>query len=409
MFKIDNLKIAFVWIVFFSAYPFVFSALLSVDYTLLLLCGLLLLFLILFRESKYFIDLPLFVVLSFQILFWSLQLLFRLDLSYLSNVFQCLIVMLIAMVYYSLSNRINLLKSYISIIEYMCIGGGIAFLLTLIFNMPPLFQYINHDGRLGRCFVVSCTNIYYSFAGFSLIRFSGYFDEPGALCFYVMYALIINLLISKKGSTEYILLLFPLLTFSLAHMITSVLYLILFKIKRLKSALFIGFIFSTLYFSILSTKGTQYEQIYNLSIGRLEVSANGEIKGDTRSDLYKISENYFINNFYFGKGKTFFVDNNIYVGSNFWGIGALYGIFGYLFYFAILMLIIYEVFITNKKLIPDVFLLKIIVLICVNYLQRPDVGNVFQASSLMFVYLSVLIYKKNNKYEIKEHSAYKYN
>ena len=152
--------------------------------------------------------------------------------------------------------------------------GSIGFILVLCNLLHPLFIFTESDGRPGAFYGLFATNTFQS-----VCRNAGYYDEPGALACWGMYALLFNKLFIKNRRTELILLIGLITTLSLAYFIQVILYLFLFYKDRWKQILIIG----ALMFAIVKGLSSFNENYYSVTIERLEYDEEtGSVKGDNR-------------------------------------------------------------------------------------------------------------------------------
>ena len=107
---------------------------------------------------------------------------------------------------------LTFVKMYDTVILLMCIGGCLTFFGVFLFNMQPIRLYENLDTRTGYFFGLSCTNMLIG----NIIRYSGFFDEPGAIAAWGMVALLYNRLVYKNIKFENILIIALVFTFSLS-------------------------------------------------------------------------------------------------------------------------------------------------------------------------------------------------
>jgi len=86
------------------------------------------------------------------------------------------------------------------------------------------------------------------------IRPSGYYDEPGSFAYVVMLLLLLNRKFFKNIKWEYALLVLPLVTTSLAHIVTATLFLIIYytNIKSIRYIIIIISISAVLLFAFNS-------------------------------------------------------------------------------------------------------------------------------------------------------------
>ena len=133
---------------------------------------------------------------------------------------------------------------YNRIITIISVFGAFSFLIVLLTHISPLFEYTNMDGRPGFFYYLTFTNTKYG----SIIRYSGIFDEPGAMASWGIFSLLTNKLWVKDRKIEPFLIVSLLFTFSMAYYIQLVLYLLFFyfyklTIKRILSVFFLVIFF----------------------------------------------------------------------------------------------------------------------------------------------------------------------
>lgn len=391
--KKDKILIFLIWSVLISAHPFVFNSILGVNYMILLMPTVLTLLLYSLLINNFKCNRTLNILISIQCLFWAIQLGLRSDFSYISNFIQIFILTLLLCSISSLSKKEVILQSYIKLMYWMVIAGSFTSILLILLNIEPIITYQNHDNRNGYSWILTCTNAYYKFGNTKIIRYSGFFDEPGTLCFFVLYALLINKLIFRNKKVENVLLFLPLLTFSIAHLLLTSIYIFFFKLKKIKHFVITALIGIAMVSIISSTQGTPYYRVYQMTLGRLEVTDNG-LSGNNRAHLQELATKHFQEALLFGKGKSYYEDNNIFVGDNIAFIGAYYGIIGYPFIFLLFLYAIYLSLFTNGKFSFSPLIFKLNILLLMTYMQRPSVTNVMQSFSLLLYVIAILEYKK---------------
>ena len=84
--------------------------------------------------------------------------------------------------------RLGFVKTYNLWLAFQVVAGSIGFILVLVGILQPIFEFRELDMRPGYFFGLFTTNTY--LGGF--VRNAGFYDEPGTLAFWGMYALIIN-------------------------------------------------------------------------------------------------------------------------------------------------------------------------------------------------------------------------
>ena len=390
----DTMASVGVWMICMAGYPFDFTYAIGYPFMLPIMVGLALLSILLIKKSadgKICVRGSFFSLYLTLILFWAIQMAIRGDISYVSNIFQ---VVCIAIIYFSIINFIGIetiSRQFVYFMVANCLGGTIVMLLLLIHDFPPLFQFTQHDGRTGSFYYLTFTNTYFEAAGFTVIRYSGMFDEPGTLSYGCMFALMINKLLMKNKKIEMLLLILPVFTFSLAHFVTALIYILLFYWRKTKLMIAMAIFMLSAFVLLESTKDTEYNRIYLLTLDRLKEDDSGGIKGNNRADLSELAVDYFKENPIIGKGKKYFEDRNMEgrIGGIFF-YGALYGIVGYFFIYILLYYDILFLLVNHRKMNAWIDGLKCCIIIIANLFQRPSMTGIFPLFVLTIFSLSVL-------------------
>jgi hypothetical protein len=279
----------------------------------------------------------------------------------------------------------------------MAILGCIVFFLVLIFNIQPLSIAIDiADGRpiFNYFLTFSKSDVYYT----GIIRYAGFFDEPGAIAYWGVYALIINRLFIGKRRLETILAVSLLFTFSIGYYIQLLAYLVLFLVtrKNIIQSIFLTFLVGFTVWSISMTKDTVNSEIYDHTFGRIESlieesqNESSIIAVGDREELTKNAIKAFKENPLFGTSRT-----DVRVGNNVYETLALYGIIGSAFLlFPFMLLIVWSI--KNK----DYTLLKCVVVISLGFTHRPFHTNVL---SFFIIYCILVMYQQMR---LRSKSAY---
>lgn len=288
-----NWAVILIFLVLASFYPYVFTQFLPIPGVKLLSVLFLLLIFLSFLVFKHRIRLfpPLFNYLFIiQNIFWLFFFYYHSDTSYITRIVLTTVAFSALLFMYNVDQGLlYFLRIYNKWILLMAIGGTVCFFLVLLFSFTPFFEFNNMDGRSAYCFGLSCTNVYIG----DIIRYSGYFDEPGAMAYWGIFALISNRLFIKDWKLEKWLIVCLIFTFSLAYYIQLSFYLLFFHMTKLRHAfgLLLGLIivFGAIYLS----KDTPYD-MYQYTFYRFEMNEKtGTIKGDSRSDLMEMAQKQF--------------------------------------------------------------------------------------------------------------------
>lgn len=279
--------------ILFSFYPYVFSQFLPIPKVKVLCVLFLLLIFLSFAIFKHKIRLfPLLFngLFGMQVISWLFFYYYHNDASYITRIILVSVAFLALLFAYNTNNGLQFfLYLHNKFILFMAIGGTICFFLVLLFSFTPLFEFYNIDGRAAYCFGFSCTNVYIG----NIIRYSGYFDEPGAMAYWGMFALILNRLFVKDWKYEKMLIVCLIFTLSVAYYIQLFFFLLFFHITNLRRtlSLFVGLIMIS--GAIYLSKDTDYD-VYQYTFFRFEVNdKTGKIQGDSRSNLMEKAQKQF--------------------------------------------------------------------------------------------------------------------
>lgn len=269
---------------------------------------------------------------------------------------------------------------------WMAIGGFTTFLLVLIGGLTPLFSYENQDGREAYFFGLTCTNVYWG----NVIRYSGFFDEPGAIANWGIFALLYNKLFINDRKIERILLFCLSFTLSMAFFIQAIFYFILFygrNIKKTFSVLAILLVGGYILFSSLEDTESS---LYRLTLARFEYDkSTGDIKGNSRADLTEKARAQFLNSPLLGVGAEN-LEKIDYMADNPYEILAKDGIVGMIImYFPLLAIAYYKW--KDKKM------LAVLVILSLGYLQRPYHIDLLHPTMLYFLLAMTLLDKQRTK------------
>lgn len=265
-------------------------------------------------------------ILFIQILGWTFFSLIHFDSSYITRIFILLITFAILRIQQSDDDVLSFCKMYNGWLVLQVISGTIGVLLVLSGILHPIFKFIEMDGRPGYFFGFFATNAYLG----GLVRNAGFYDEPGALAFWGMYALLINKLIIKNKKTEILLIIGLISTMSIAYFIQLTGYLLVFYRKQSWKMILIIILI------ILSLKViTSYNEAMDQAFwGRMQYNeSTGTIAGDNRSVLMKRCWGIFCDHPVIGMGARELVSPTVaskygFVGANFFFNWAADGIVG---------------------------------------------------------------------------------
>jgi hypothetical protein len=338
----------------------------------------------LIKNAYRFVPKTILVIIVFQIMVWILYAVIYIDGSYLTRVFLLLITLSILGIQLSYQNKFQFIKTYNFWLVFQSVAGAIGFVLVLVGLLQPISQFIEMDGRPGFFYGLFTTNaVFYGF-----VRNAGFYDEPGALACWGVFALLLNKLYIGNKKIEYLLLFGLISTLSMAYFIQAAVYLFLFYKKQRKK------IFLLAIFFLLMLKGLASfnEGIDHAIFGRFAINEEtGSLAGDNRLELLERCWRIFTTSPLIGVGATNLATvvaaKEGFMGANFFANWASDGILG--------VVITY---------IPLLFLLKLgkrkrqytyaFIIILLGYFQRPYSDTVLlyplvQYTLLLFAYLDV--------------------
>jgi len=192
--------------------------------------------------------------------------------------------------------REGFFKLYNGWITLQVIAGAIGFVLVIMGLLEPFFSFKELDMRPGYFFGLFTTNTYY---GGGIIRSAGYFDEPGALANWGIYALLINKLFINNKKIEIILLIGLIQTLSVAYFLLATVYIFFFMkdhAKRIIPVILLSFI-------AIKIISLQNQALDSAIFGRLTYDeTTGRFEGDNRSGLFETCYNIFTQSPVFGVG-----------------------------------------------------------------------------------------------------------
>lgn len=264
------------------------------------------------------------------------------------------------------------IKKYNMWILLMTSMGTLAFVLVRFGLLNPLFPFVDlSDDDMMYNFGLTFSQHVES----SSFAFCGFFDEPGTIAQWSLFALLFNRLYINNKKVEVFLIGTTLLSFSMGYYIQIIVYVILFHafVKKQKRnwsiSVLIFIIVGVFIYSASSTKLTQNEDVYSRSIGRMitafEDSEKQGIAVDDREIFTEEAVVEFRQNPLWGTSKK-----DVNVGHNIYEPLALYGIIGTFFlYIPFVILIIRSI---RQR---DYELLKCMIVIVLGFTHRPFHGN----------------------------------
>jgi hypothetical protein len=188
---------------------------------------------------------------------------------------------------------VNIATYFLIVIMILSIFG----IFYHYFGGQSILTIINADGRPNNLYLTTFSNTNTEWVRF--IRPSGFFDEPGALSFFICALTIVRHILKLNKNVTLSLLLLGIFTFSLAHILFILFYFLSetrFSIKRM---LYYGAVFSV--FSVIVINTPLSSMVNLFFFNRIEISDDGMLKGDNRTErMINAISLLNINNIFFG-------------------------------------------------------------------------------------------------------------
>lgn len=259
-------------------------------------------------------------------------------------------------------------------------------------GMLDVISIFNKGETLIQNFGFFFVKIYHENEGMLLnVRPAGYFDEPGSFAYMAMLLLLVNKLYFDNRKLELGLIIFPLITTSMAHIFSVVIYLFLFyfKIKNLhKFIITVGSVILILSVmtSIAKTNET-FNFFYNRTVERVELFLSGE-GGNSRASGFEMGPNLVakyptgVSPEYIQKSQPSFSHESIY------SIPLFYGFQGMVFYFLPFIYVLFLIFNSTGEIRN--FYIKAFLLWTINLLQRPFYIQPFYIFTMYFLFFNTI-------------------
>lgn len=290
----------------------------------------------------------------------------------------------------------KLCKILIQIIVVISILGVFSFFVILLFDLKPFFVHQNIDGRPLYDFILTRTNAMYVSQGIRFIRYAGFFDEPGTMAFYIIFAFILNKLVTRSRVYEVILVLGGFFTFSLAFFIIIAFYYFSYllcnlKLGKLTVLIIIGIVAILCLFSFSNDTGFK-RILYNKTVARFLPSQDGTnrlFRGDNRTAIIIQGWQRFKERPLMGWGVSYVNDRNGSGDPDFDRVGhsaitdilAMSGLFGFIFIFLLFLGIAFK-----ALLLMNIDLLIYTMMLSLQFIQRP------QQIGFLTLFFTILIY-----------------
>lgn len=313
------------------------------------------------------------------------------DESYLTRIFFVWLTYLVLSVLYRkgllhwfwhINNRFILVQAGLGLLCFVLVGVGVLKPLLTVYDLgiihrPTYFFGITFSNSLNG----------------NIVRSAGVFDEPGALAFWAIYALLINYCFIKDKIVNRYLPYFTVCTLSMAFFIQIAFYAVLKNAARLyRIVILIAFVLIAISF-LKTTKDTDTD-LYYYTLRRFELSDEKGFEGNNRKEQTDNAYRTFMDNPYFGiggrKAEHLATSAAYYrISDNPYEVLAKDGIVGFFVTYLPIIFIIFSGGLKNKKI-----LIAIIVLL-IGYLQRPFHINFVHYFYLWNFYLMYLLQKKH--------------
>jgi hypothetical protein len=232
----------------------------------------------------------------FQVFVWLFySIIHGLDTSYYTRIFYLALVYLILELQVHTKDRMLFLKTFNFWLVIQVAMGMLGFVLVLGGVLKPIFEFVEMDNRTGYFFGLFTTNTY----SFHLVRVAGFFDEPGALACWGVWALLFNKLFFNNKRVEAILCVGLFTTISLAYFIQLIAYLLLFYQSSKKKTL--SYVVACI--GLLCVLSSINSDLNDATFGRMQYDkSTGTIEGDNRTELVENSKIIFRSYPIFGAG-----------------------------------------------------------------------------------------------------------
>lgn len=260
--------------------------------------------------------------------------------------------------------------------------GTIGFVLVISNILHPLFIFVEANGKLGAFYGLFATNSFEQ-----ICRNAGFYDEPGALACWGIYALLFNKLFIGNRKTEIILLIGLITTLSLAYFVQVTFYILFFYKDKWKQLMGIWI----LLFILLKGISMYNDDYYKSTIGRLEYDEEtGSIKGDNRINQLEEAGRIFKMSPIIGVGASNLgklADKTKDISSNIISSMAADGVFGIIIVYLPLLLL-FRLGMIDKKYLYSAIILSL------GYYQRPFspvflINVIVLYSMILYAYIDI--------------------
>lgn len=380
VFKQINIHLLIFWILLTSIMPFIFLHWPGHPHKLLFLGVMLVICLILVYRNNLKANIYPIIANIILLLYY-----FFANIYYgnptLTMQLQCVSYFIMYLYLYNFVGIKDFVKSFIIIIILMGVGGTVILFLHLLVGVNSLFAVDYSEHHTSHFLWLTTTNIYYNLDGLRFMRYSGFFDEPGAYGLYAMYAILLNKLYFDNKKYEKLLIILPLFCFSMAFYLFIVLYILLLYFKRVHFKYFwLSLILLITLITVISNLDRSDPgnlKIYQFTVGRFVINDEGELAGNSRRGYKEIALDIFVKNPFFGDG--------ISSGSSIHFLFAQYGLIG-AFWSNIHWIVYFLLILQYSSGSNKVLHLKILFLILISYYHRPGLNPLIVVLSFCFMH-----------------------
>lgn len=388
IFKSIGLPSLLVLLMLFSAYPYLFCYFLGFPSESIMIVSFLCIFLfysICTKNRGQFIIPYIGGIMVVQIIVWVIYSLIHNDSSYLVR------VLLLFETYFAISllSKKNAVLRFANIYNWSLMIQGalgcLAFFLLFMGLISPIAEYHFNSSRYELCYLLTCSNSVQD----NFMRVGGYFDEPGALAYWGVFALVINKLTYNNKLIEYVLLFSLLFTFSAAYFVLLPIYIICFYHSHIRNFIIGLIICIPLLFITWNYLSDSYDVVL-YTTARFE---GGSIQS-TRFEQSKIAKKLFMESPILGNGAREISENHANAEENPYETLAKDGIIGYFFTYLPLFFLFYKYRKDKQAMFGSLMLF-------IDYLQRPFHVNQMQFFMLYFFCSLVILRNKYKIYDAK--------
>ena len=365
------------WIFLTSTAPFIFFRWPNHPYKLLSFsCLAIILLIFLFKPQRLTLRFDILILTLFQIAFYIFGIFYYKDFSLINYIIQICSLLIIVLFIINYIGFSSFIVSFIYVMSTMGVLGCIALFWHILFGITPIFS-VSYGDDVSYFLGITTTNVFIDAQGIRILRFSGFFDEPGTFALFSLFSLILNKIYLNNSRLEKILIVSTLFTLSIAFYFSLVVYLGLyyFNIKKLLLFFFVGFLIFVL-FEYFKESNPVVTRLYDFTIGRLFFKSDG-LESSNRGGLMENDLKIFSSFPLLGVGNSVEVG-----GANLFSVFARFGIIGWLFYnIFILYLLVVSLFRFNLKN-RSVYIKSLVLLILIMF-YRPELSSLF---SMLLLY-----------------------